>query len=206
MTGRIHIAIAEPSVIIRSGVASVLENLTALHIDIAEIPDTDIGQLIRRISKYRPDILLINPALPGLPPAQQLKNESGCPGMRCIALQHNLSYGTLLKEYDQSLTIYDTPEQIRDTLAKVIDARPATADSRQELSNREKEIVVCVVKGMTNKQIADRLCLSIHTILTHRKNISSKLQIHSTAGLTIYAIVNKLVELNEIKETLPSDL
>ena len=75
---------------------------------------------------------------------------------------------------------------------------------RQEpLSAREREIIVCVVKGMTNKQIADALCISAHTVITHRRNIASKLQIHSAAGLTIYAIVNKLVELSEIKDTIP---
>ena len=54
-------------------------------------------------------------------------------------------------------------------------------------------------KDMTNKEIAESLCLSIHTVITHRRNIARKLQIHSPAGLTIYAIVNKLVELNDIK-------
>lgn len=73
----------------------------------------------------------------------------------------------------------------------------------ETLSAREREIVVCVVKGMTNKQIADALCISAHTVITHRRNIASKLQIHSAAGLTIYAIVNKLVELSEIKDTIP---
>ena len=68
----------------------------------------------------------------------------------------------------------------------------------QELSAREREIIVCVVKGMTNKAIAEALCISTHTVITHRRNIASKLQIHSAAGLTIYAIVNKLVELSEI--------
>lgn len=75
--------------------------------------------------------------------------------------------------------------------------------SRPEpLSAREKEIIVCVVKGMTNKQIADALCISTHTVITHRRNIAAKLQIHSAAGLTIYAIVNNLVELSEIRETI----
>ena len=59
-----------------------------------------------------------------------------------------------------------------------------------------------MVKGMTNKQIADALCISAHTVITPRRNIAAKLQIHSAAGLTIYAIVNKLVELSEIKDTI----
>ena len=53
---------------------------------------------------------------------------------------------------------------------------------------------------MTNKEIASKVCLSIHTVITHRRNIVRKLQIHSPAGLTIYAIVNKLVELDDVKK------
>ena len=73
-------------------------------------------------------------------------------------------------------------------------------DNQDTLSQREKEIVICVVKGMTNKEIAEKLFLSIHTVITHRRNISKKLQIHSAAGLTIYAIVNKLVALSDVKD------
>ncbi len=73
---------------------------------------------------------------------------------------------------------------------------------QEALSAREREIIIYVVKGLTNKQIADELCISTHTVITHRRNIAAKLQIHSAAGLTIYAIVNKLVELSEISETL----
>lgn len=55
-----------------------------------------------------------------------------------------------------------------------------------------------VVRGLTNKEIADKLYLSVHTVITHRRNIARKLQIHSATGLTIYAIVNQLVDLSEI--------
>ena len=80
---------------------------------------------------------------------------------------------------------------------------PLPGEERQEpLSVREREIVVCIVKGMSNKQIADTLCISTHTVITHRRNIVAKLQIHSPAGLTIYAIVNKLVDLSEIRDTI----
>lgn len=71
-------------------------------------------------------------------------------------------------------------------------------DTTDVLSSREKEIVVCVAKGMANKEIADKLCLSINTVTTHRRNIARKLSIHSSAGITIYAIVNKLVRLDEV--------
>ena len=73
-----------------------------------------------------------------------------------------------------------------------------TAGQPPLLSSREKDIVVCVAKGMSNKEIADRLFLSVNTVTTHRRNIARKLQIHSPAGITIYAIVNKLVTLSDV--------
>lgn len=72
-------------------------------------------------------------------------------------------------------------------------------DKLETLSDREKDIIACVTKGMSNKEIADALYLSVHTVTTHRRNISNKLQIHTTAGLTIYAIANKLVNIEEIQ-------
>ena len=68
----------------------------------------------------------------------------------------------------------------------------------EELSSRERDVVVQIVKGLSNKEIADVLCISVHTVITHRKNITRKLNIHSTAGLTIYAIVNKLIDINSL--------
>lgn len=69
----------------------------------------------------------------------------------------------------------------------------------EELSEREKDVLIQVVRGLSNKEIADVLCISMHTVISHRKHITSKLNIHSTAGLTIYAIVNKLVDINSLK-------
>lgn len=70
--------------------------------------------------------------------------------------------------------------------------------SQETLSIREKEIIVCIAKGMTNKQIADHLFISVHTVISHRRNIAQKLEIHSTAGLIIYSIVNNLVNIEDI--------
>lgn len=66
------------------------------------------------------------------------------------------------------------------------------------LSDREKEIVACVAKGLSNKEIAEYLFLSINTVTTHRRNIAKKLSIHSSAGITIYAIVNHLVKIEDV--------
>ena len=76
---------------------------------------------------------------------------------------------------------------------------PDRKDKLETLSDREKDIIACVTKGMSNKEIAEELYLSVHTVTTHRRNISNKLQIHTTAGLTIYAIANKLVNIEDIQ-------
>ena len=67
------------------------------------------------------------------------------------------------------------------------------------LSDRERDILTCVARGMANKEIADHLCLSVHTVTTHRRNICSKLSIHSPAGLTIFAILHHLVDPSEVE-------
>ena len=67
------------------------------------------------------------------------------------------------------------------------------------LSDREREVIISLVQGMSNKEIADHLCISVNTVITHRRNIARKLQIHSPAGLTIYAIVNNLVDISSVK-------
>ncbi len=72
-------------------------------------------------------------------------------------------------------------------------------DKQETLSDREKDVVIAVVQGMTNKEIADHLCIAINTVITHRRNIAKKLQIHSAAGLTIYAIVNNLIDISNVK-------
>ena len=83
-------------------------------------------------------------------------------------------------------------------------AQPADAQAENKetagnvLSEREQEIVHWVVCGLSNKQIGERLFISLNTVLTHRKNIARKLDIHSVAGLTIYAIVNGIVEIGDI--------
>ncbi len=72
-------------------------------------------------------------------------------------------------------------------------------NEQDAISDREKDVIVALVQGMSNKEIADHLCISVNTVITHRRNIARKLQIHSPAGLTIYAIVNGLIDISSIK-------
>ena len=75
----------------------------------------------------------------------------------------------------------------------------AQAQNPDALSDREKDVIISLDQGMSKKEIADHLCIAINTVITHRRNIARKLQIHSPAGLTIYAIVNGLVDISTVK-------
>lgn len=77
--------------------------------------------------------------------------------------------------------------------------KAGTGQDPDALSEREKDVIISLVQGMSNKEIADHLFISVNTVITHRRNIARKLQIHSPAGLTIYAIVNGLIDISSVK-------
>ena len=86
-----------------------------------------------------------------------------------------------------------------DVSVKISNMINKNSESNESISDREKDVIISLVQGMSNKEIADHLCISINTVITHRRNIARKLQIHSAAGLTIYAIVNNLVDISAVK-------
>lgn len=195
----LKIVIAEPSAIIRCGLEAMLKRLPGFRISLTEIAAAEL--LVEVIRSEKPDLLIINPAMPGCFALQHIKEETDCPDLKCIALLYAMADHALLRPYDEQISIYDSPDELLHKLERInAEKQPGAADSeeQQTLSIREKEIVICVVKGMTNREIADRLFLSTHTVITHRRNIARKLQVHSASGLTIYAIVNKLVELSDL--------
>lgn len=198
MNRKVKILVAEPSVILRNGIISLLKQMDTLHLEVTEVAEMDT--LRNSLNWQKPDILIINPASMGMFPLQQIRKENPNASMKCVALLTSFTDNSALKNYDESLSLYDSAEQIMAKVNRIVH-EPETDKRHESLSQREKEVIVCVIEGMTNKQIADKLCLSAHTVITHRRNISAKLDIHSTAGLTIYAIVNKLVELDDIKDT-----
>ena len=195
----IHIAIAESSVIVRTGLANVLKRLPDLNIQTIEVTSTD--GLRHCINVHKPDILIVNPSFDGWFDVASFKNGEEDTGMKIIALIYTMVNANRLNGYDERIDLFDDEETLSRKISSLISFEEEE-DDRNTLSQREKEIVECVVKGMTNKEIAENLYISIHTVMTHRRNITRKLQIHSAAGLTIYAIVNKLVQLNEVKMKL----
>ena len=83
--------------------------------------------------------------------------------------------------------------------ARRLEERVAPAPEGGELSAREKEILVCVARGLLNKEIADCCHISINTVISHRKNITRKTGIKTVAGLTVYALLNNLIDSNSIE-------
>lgn len=194
----IKIAIADPSAIIRSGLSSVLKRIQGYHVHTFEINSYEF--LAGNIRTHKPDLIIINPTYWGLPDFEKLKAENKNNQTRFFALISGIVDEKVIELYDDSINLYDETESIKAKLDRVFEIGDTDFGESQALSVREKEIVAGVVKGFTNKEIAASLFLSAHTVITHRRNIARKLGIHSTAGLTIYAIVNKLVELNDLKQ------
>lgn len=196
----LKIVVAETAVIVRSGLTAVLKRIPNLNVHPVEVASPDALQ--NYIHLHTPDIVIVNPTFGGWFELPAFKAETGKPDIRYIALVCSVIDPNALKEYDENIAICDDIDAITGKINQLLqsEGEEEDKDSEQEtLSQREKEIIICVVKGMTNKAIADQLFLSIHTVITHRRNIARKLQIHSPAGLTIYAIVNKLVELQDVK-------
>jgi DNA-binding CsgD family transcriptional regulator len=172
-----------------------LPNLKILPIELAS-PDA-LNDCLRT---QAPHILFVNPTFGDFFDVGRFRNDALGKGVHVVALVSSFIDSTLLSKYDDSISIFDDSDVISQKISRLQHIEPEEDDENSDaLSQREKEIIICVVKGMTNKEMAERLFLSIHTVITHRRNISRKLQIHSAAGLTIYAIVNKLVELSDVK-------
>lgn len=200
MSKSIKIAIGEPSPIIRSGIEAQVRKLARYRVQQILILPLDNRKDWQDYQQSFADVFILNPLVYGLvPPRAQLSaNERG----KFVALSYGTTVESLFKDYDGILRITDSVGQIANLFDHLIVTEESQANSSEEgdgLTPREKEVVVCIVKGMTNKEIATKLYLSPHTVITHRRNISKKLQIHSPSGLTIYAIMNKLIELSDIK-------
>ena len=188
---------------IRNGLEIILRKQSGLPVSVAVIDNPETWE--EAIKIHNPDLLIVNPQVLVHLSISRLREEGMCPKLKIWALLSALCPGEQLRLFDDQLSIYDNLDTIREKLKRMLETEDEVveeenSEEQQSLSAREKEIVVCVVKGMTNREIADRLFLSTHTVITHRRNIARKLQIHSPSGLTIYAIVNKLVELGDIKQ------
>ena len=191
---RIHILIAEPSEVIRRGVGSVLTENEAVSVKLTEVSRAE--SLRDALTKSRPDVVVVNPGFSALLSPAAIRKEH--PDIRCVMLVGTPGDIVTAHLWDEAVSPWDSAVTIRENVLRPFLTTADQVRRYEPLSQREKDIVVCVMKGMTNRQIADRLNLSHHTVSTHRRNISTKLDIHTTSGLTVYAISNKLVRLEDL--------
>ncbi|MCH5241133.1 MAG: response regulator transcription factor [Muribaculaceae bacterium] len=191
------IVIAETAPIILSGIVSCLKNIKDFHPSIIEVDSSE--SLFDSIVSDSIDLLIVNPTFGGLLHPGEIRKSSLNPDIKIFAIEISKLNRATLALYDGHLHVTDDLSEIRNKILAAIKLENDETDEKESLSSREKEIISHVVKGFTNQEIADKLFLSVHTVMTHRRNIARKLQIHSATGLTIYAIVNKIVDLSEIK-------
>ena len=192
-----YVLVAESSAIVRNGLIAVLKRLPNFNIQTMEIASIDA--LHHAVRNHEADIVLVNPTLGGWFNLNEFKTLYPQTSIKYAAIITTLTDMNQLKDFDEHINLFDNIEEISGKFMRLMQLEGEDNDNEQEaLSLREKEIVCYVVKGLTNKEIAEKLFISVHTVITHRRNISRKLQIHSPAGLTIYAMVNKLVDIKDI--------
>lgn len=196
----ILVAVAETSAIVRSGLVAVLKRLPDMHIQTVEVTSKEGIQ--HCMEAHVPNILIVNPQFEGWFDVDAFKEHYPHAETKIVSLLCTFVDANQLKGYDESINLFDDAESLEKKISELMNLTEEEDADQNALSQREKEIIGCVVRGMTNKEIAEKLFISVHTVITHRRNITRKLQIHSAAGLTIYAIVNKLVELSDVKMKL----
>jgi len=124
---------------------------------------------------------------------------------RILASAHDIRFLTLnldqVSVYSNSpINLFDTPSLIVYKVNDILNSfhTDQGKETDTELTRREIEVLQLITKGYSNKEIADQLFVSTHTVISHRKNISEKTGIKSASGLTMYAILKKVIDVNEI--------
>jgi len=177
---------------------------------LGDASEFEVGGILRDLSRLSEghlrnmdvDMIIVDPSVfDSEGRASARKRISEFSDASVVALQSTLCPEDMLKQFDESISIYDEPAAIVRKLRSALEARQDTPKSEgEDLSQREKEILVCVAKGMLNKEIADLYNISIYTVITHRKNITRKTGIKTVAGLTVYALLNNLIDMNSIEQ------
>jgi DNA-binding CsgD family transcriptional regulator len=193
------IVIVEASHIIYEGISNVLTN-SGRKFDIHW--SENLCDLQKTIFKNPPDIVLINPILiqNQSKDFQILKKELY--NTKWLGIVYTFIDQQLLSQFDGIIYINDLPNKIINSIQKQTqDSRQKTHEKEEEnLSDREIDVLKLLVEGNANKEIADKLNISTHTVISHRKNISQKTGIKSVSGLTIYSVVNNIISIDNYRE------
>ena len=195
---RISILIAESTCLIRKGLHTVIQKLSNTEVIDTISNKEEVDEIVNRL---KPDILIANPEMLNSDSKDLKKPFLNANRMSLVLISEDSSAPNKY-EADAYLHFKDNQSNILNTLEEIISRRAEknpNNKSNDTLSAREQNILKHIALGLTNKEIADQLFISIHTVVTHRKNITQKLGIKSVSGLTVYAILNNLISMDEVK-------
>lgn len=194
-SSRLHIAIIAQSKIIFEGLHTVISqsDLEAIICKVEALDD------LEQIIHARPiDILIINPILLANREKDVKRLRKNHPKLSIIGINTGLIDHSVMAMLDESFSLFDPVTQITTKLQRAADVNEQNNSNTENLTEREIEVLTNLVHGMSNKEIAESLNISIHTVVTHRKNITAKTGIRSQSGLTIYAISKNIISLEDI--------
>ena len=176
----VQILLVEPSDIIRAGLKALLdEDEFVFQAPLREVPV---------------DILLLNPTLLNNPARMQVVSlQQARPSMAIVALVYQYVDPQVLSLFKTVLDIREGGSRVAQILRESCHSDAEGDEENYELSERELEVLVLVARGLSSKVIADQLNISVHTVNTHRKNITHKTGIKSVAGLAVYAMLHNLI-------------
>jgi DNA-binding CsgD family transcriptional regulator len=190
---RINIVIIEPSDIVYEGLSTLLMK-SGQHFNLARLED--MNELDAVFMKQDRQVVIVNPVcvLNRIAEFTRIKNSHA--GVFWVGLVYSYFDKELLARFNATFSISDPVEYLVDKINRQADhPRPEKAHQEQ-LSDRERDVLIRLVKGLSNKEIADALNISIHTVGSHRKNIMEKTGIKSLSGLTIYAISMNIIPID----------
>lgn len=190
---RINIAVIEPSDIVYDGLSNlILKSGNQFYLyRINDFDEINRLNLNRKIS-----IVVLNPLTIQNRINNFIKLKQHYPDISWIALVYSYFDHDTLNKFDDTINITEAGQLITQKLIRSSTNPKDDADSKlTELTERENDILIQLVKGLSNKEIANELNISIHTVISHRKNITEKTGIKSLPGLTIYAISKKIIHL-----------
>lgn len=191
----VRVAVVEPSDIICEGVKSLF---VGSEYDVV-YTTTNINHLIDRLPTYSPDVVIVGSQLVANLSQGVRYAYPDLQGVVLILLSTTVCDDEIVRYFDNVVNIYDSREQILRKMESAIEQNQTNPYSdSHDLSERERDVLVLVAKGMANKEIADKLNISIHTVMSHRKNIAHKTGIKSVAGLTVYALLNNLLDAADV--------
>jgi len=197
---RIKFVIVEKSYLIRKGITSIINRID--HATVVKELET-LDEINSVLLKYTPDFLVLN--VDFLYKLTEYRNSGIKADLTRIGIgivsgfNPDLPKSPLLRE---TISILDERDEIYRKLQLLIHEKvdkKHTHTHTTDLSEREKTILKHVAKGLTNKEIAEKLFLSAHTVITHRKNITNKLGIKTISGLTVYAILNNIINIGDLE-------